>query len=164
MVTIKKQKKNNKEKKHKTFKTILLVLLIALFFVFIWLLRNWIVYQNNQFYGVAIETDRNRYQEDESLRLKIENDSEDSLCFSSIFPYFLERKENDKWTLYKYQPLIKKDLIVKCMLAGEVKAFETVLFGTKGIHRIAIPFCANCQIGEEFKANKIYHSNEFIIR
>jgi hypothetical protein len=164
MGTIKKQTKVNfKIKNKKIFKTVLFVLLFILIFIFFLLIRNWIIWKKYEVQNVAVYTDRARYQEEETLRLKINNESQDVLCFSNFFPYFLEKKEGEKWTLYRYVPLQNKDLIVKCMAAGEIKAFETVLFGGKGIHRIAIPFCANCKIGNEFKANKIYHSNEFII-
>lgn len=153
-----------KAKNKKTFKTILWILLLFLVIILFWLVRNWIIWKNYEMQNVAIYTDKVRYEEEETLRLKIENESKDTLCFSNFFPYFLERKEGSRWMLYRYVPLQNKDLIVKCMTAGEIKAFETVLFGGKGIHRIAIPFCANCQVGTEFQANKIYHSNEFIIK
>jgi hypothetical protein len=159
-----KNKTKPKIKISKTFKIILWVLLIFLAIALSFLLRNWIIWKNYEIQNVAIYTDKPKYQEEETLRLKIENESKDTLCFSNFFPYFLERKEDDRWSLYRYQPLQNKDLIVKCMTAGEIKAFETVLFGGKGIHRIAIPFCANCKVGMEFQANKIYHSNEFMIK
>ncbi|MCX6764276.1 MAG: hypothetical protein NTU58_01035 [Candidatus Nealsonbacteria bacterium] len=152
-----------KVKSKNAFKIILWILLLFLTIVLFWLVRNWIILKNYEAQNVAISTDKANYQEEEALRLKIKNESRDTLCFSNFFPYFLERKEDSRWSLYKYVPLQNKDLIVKCMTAGEIKAFETILFGGKGIHRIAIPFCANCQVGAEFQANKIYHSNEFTI-
>jgi hypothetical protein len=163
MVIIKKQKKQKTENK-KIFNIILLILLIVLIFVLFWLVMKWVIWKNYEFQNVAIQTDREKYQKEETLRLKIDNESKDVLCFSNFFPYFLEKKEGEKWALYKYAPLQNQDLIVKCMAAGEIKAFETVLFGREGVHRIAIPFCANCKIGTEFNANKVYHSNEFIIK
>lgn len=157
-------KKEVKSKSKKIFKNILLILAVVLTVVLFWLIRNWIIFKNYEIQNVAIHTDKARYEESSALRLKIENNSQDILCFSHFFPYILEKKEDDRWTLYRYESLPSKDLIVKCMAAGEIKAFETILFGVNGLHRVAIPFCANCKIGSEFKANKIYHSNEFIIK
>jgi hypothetical protein len=164
METKNKTKIKAKNKNGKIFKIILWVLLLFLMSVVFWLVRNLIILKNYETQNITINTDKTGYQEQEALRLKIENESNETLCFSNFFPYILERKEGGRWTLYKYAPLQNKDLIVKCMTAGEIKAFETVLFGGKGIHRIAIPFCANCQVGKEFQANKTYHSNEFIIK
>jgi len=155
--------KKTKPKSKKTFKIILCILLLFLAIALSFLVRNWIIWKNYGKQNIAISTDKPSYQKEETLILKIKNESKDTLCFSNFFPYILERKENGRWALYKYVPLQNKDLIVKCMTAGEIKAFETVLFGSKGIHRIAIPFCANCQVGTEFRANEIYHSNEFTI-
>jgi len=113
---------------------------------------------------VEIVTDGIKYDNGGLLRIKIRNLSLNRLCFSSCYPYYLERKVGE-WKSYNYQDCPDSDLVERCIEPGKTKAFEIILPTVKeGPHRIAVPICENCKIGEEFKETERFYSNEFEIR
>lgn len=125
----------------------------------------WLSFKGGLPEKVEIFTDKTEYQLGGSLRLKIKNNSKDTLCFSSCYPYLLEKKTERGWESYNYVDCPKKDLNEKCIKPGKVKAFELVLIdGKRGLHRIRIPACVSCKEGEEFKENKRFYSNQFLIK
>ena len=76
-------------KSKKVFKIIFLILLLFSTIVLFWLVRTWIIWKNYETQNVVISTDKADYKEEETLIIKIENESSDTLCFSNFFPYFL---------------------------------------------------------------------------
>jgi len=113
--------------------------------------------------GVEILTDRTEYKIGDPLKVKIENKGDDKLCFSSCYPYYIEKK-NGGWKSYNYIACSQDNKVERCIDPKEVKAFElTVPPIEKGEHRLAIPACVGCQIQEEFESDKWFYSNEFKI-
>jgi hypothetical protein len=96
--------------------------------------------------------------------VKIKNNFGRQICFSSCYPYFLEKK-NEKWESYKYAECQKFDGNGHCITAGDLKAFELTLpEGIKGIHRLAVPVCIGCKSQDPFKETTRFYSNEFTIK
>lgn len=113
---------------------------------------------------IVIEPDNIKYDNGGTLKMNIENYFLRKVCFSSCYPYFLEKKDG-AWKSYLYQNCNKPDLIEKCIEPGKTKAFEIPLpVVKKGLHRIAVPLCENCKIGESFKETKRFYSAEFEIK
>ncbi len=143
------------------------VLIVAVLFIII---RSWKIYQDIEQIipetgGIIIATDKKEYRSGELLRLTIKNNFAKNVCFSSCYPYFLEKKDEKKgWKSYKYQNCPESDVAEKCMEKEQIKAFMTTLPKIKkGIHRIRIPCCIGCKIQQDFKESKRFYSNEFKI-
>jgi hypothetical protein len=135
--------------------TLMLVLLVS------WM--GWQGYKLQQV-GVIIDTDKTEYKGGEVLRLRIENDFLENICFSSCYPYYLERKDG-KWESYKYVECRRFDGNGHCIDAQDEKFFELTLPKVKkGIHRLSVPVCGGCASTEEFKEEKRFYSNEFLIK
>ncbi len=114
---------------------------------------------------IQIITDKNEYLAGEPLKIKIKNQTKKEICFSSCYPYYLERKEKE-WKAYSYDACPYKDKAVYCLKPRLVKAFQISIPSKvieKGIHRLAIPVCLNCQPNNDFKQEKWFYSNKFII-
>jgi len=113
---------------------------------------------------IIIKTDKTEYLKGETLKIHIKNPLKENLCFSSCYPYYLEKK-NNSWKPYSYVDCPKKDIIEKCVKPKESKTFETTLPQVKaGLHRLTISACVGCNIGAEFKENKKFFSNEFLVK
>lgn len=113
--------------------------------------------------GVKVITDDNSYSAGEDLKIKIDNDSNDKICFSSCYPYYFEKKVGD-WTGYKYQECPKENIVEECIDPKNVKAFAIKIpFIGKGIHRIVLPACVGCVWNSLFNEEERFYSNEFII-
>lgn len=113
---------------------------------------------------IEIITDKTRYENGGSLRVKIRNLSLRNVCFSSCYPYNLEKK-NNQWKAYNYQACPHDDLAEKCLKLFGTKTFEISLPQVKaGIHRIAVSICNNCQAGQEFEETERFYSGEFEIQ
>ncbi len=114
---------------------------------------------------VSVITDKSEYEASKVLKVKIENDSRKSICFSSCYPYYLEKKKEGKWKDYSYADCLTDNLVEKCISPGEVKAFELTLPLIDAVsHRLAIPACVGCSINEMFEEDERFYSNEFIIK
>lgn len=112
---------------------------------------------------IVIKTDAAWYENGGVLRAQIWNYSLKNICFSSCYPYYLESKDGD-WESYHYQNCPDSNVVEKCLNPRKVKAFKLSLPVVKeGSHRIAIPMCKNCKIGEEFQETEKFYSNEFVI-
>lgn len=113
---------------------------------------------------VEIITDSRIYENSEKMKLKIKNLSLKNICFSSCYPYYLEKK-NGQWQSYHYESCPKTDLSEKCLKRFEVKAFEISLpESQQGLYRILVPACLDCQEGEVFQEAEKFYSNEFTIK
>ena len=114
--------------------------------------------------SVQIATDKNDYQVGSSLLVNINNKTGKNLCFSSCYPYYLEKDANG-WSDYDYGDCPKKDEIAKCVPQNEIKVFKINLSQVDtGTHRIKIPACVGCQVGQDFNANETFYSNLFEIK
>lgn len=109
-------------------------------------------------------TEKTEYKMGDTIKVKIENNLKKNICFSSCYPYYLERK-NGEWESYRYIECPDSDLIESCVNSGEVKAFEFTMpsVGT-GLHRLVIPACIGCSPGENFREDQKFYSNEFVIK
>lgn len=114
----------------------------------------------------TIATYKTEYLEGENPKMKIENNSREKICFSSCYPYYLENN-NGGFKSYKYGSCPKDDIVENCIEPGQAKVFELLLDKIKiekGTHRIAVPACIGCIFQEEFRKDKFFYSNEFIIK
>lgn len=115
---------------------------------------------------VNIITDKNEYALGAILRVKVENNSRESICFSSCYPYIFERKDGG-WESYRYEDCPKEDLVETCVSPKQIKAFEITissLLMEKGSHRLAIPTCIGCNFNDMFREDQKLYSNDFIIK
>ena len=116
--------------------------------------------------SVNIITDKTEYKLGDILKVKIENNSGKTICFSSCYPYIFERK-NGEWESYHYVDCLDKDVTKICVGPKKIKAFELsvpFLLIEKESHRLAIPACIGCNFNEEFRENQKLYSNDFIIK
>lgn len=114
---------------------------------------------------VRVFTENREYQMGNNLKLKIKNYLKDTICFSSCYSYYFEKK-NGVWKGVDYPACQTADLVEKCLKPREIKGFELTLPATfdKGTYRLAIPVCVNCAVQEPFEAEQWYYSNEFILK
>lgn len=112
---------------------------------------------------VVLITDRFEYIEGESPKVTISNNTEETICFSSCYPFYLERK-NDEWVSYRYNKCKKEDVATYCINKGEKKTFEiSAPYAEPGVHRIHVSACLGCIAGQKFYTDKEYYSNDFKI-
>lgn len=112
---------------------------------------------------LSISTDKTEYNSDSALKVAIQNNSRKNVCFSSRYPYYLERK-NSNFESYSYPVCETPDLNQVCVEPRQSKFFETNLPPLEtGIHRMAIPACVGCKVEENFKEDIKFYSNEFVI-
>ncbi len=114
---------------------------------------------------VLIITKEPVYGSNDTLSLAIKNILPGKICFSSCYPYYLEIKNAEKWKTYEYyENCPHPDLIESCIDPGYARFFSIDLPSiSPGLHRIRVPVTVDENIGEEFREDKFYHSNEFII-
>lgn len=115
--------------------------------------------------AISIFTEKKRYSADEELRVEIKNDTEEKICFSSCYPYFMQA-DGGTWGNYPYAECEKENMAETCIDPGDLKAFAISLnrmFVRPTLHRLAIPACIGCALGDEFRVDKILYSNEFKI-
>ena len=109
---------------------------------------------------------KTEYTKGENPKVKITNNSNEKVCFSSCYPYYLEKDNSGSFVSYQYGDCGSGDIATTCLEAGGVKAFELQLDKMpieEGPHRIAIPACVGCALQQEFRKDKWLYSNEFII-
>lgn len=126
----------------------------------------WKGYQISKEKGLSIETYQKEYQKEENPKIKITNNLEKTVCFSSCYPYYLE-KDNGYIQSYSYGSCTYPDVTEICMESSEIKAFEILLDKMKlekGLHRIAISACIGCALQQNFRKDKFFYSNKFIIK
>jgi len=112
---------------------------------------------------VIVTTDQVGYASGETPIMTIKNNLTSNICFSSCYPYYLEKK-NGEWESYLYEECEKPDLVENCVEPKQTKSFKfTIPAIGSGFHRIAVPSCLDCQIGQTFEENERFYSNEFTI-
>ena len=113
---------------------------------------------------VRITTDKKAYISGEYLKVNIKNYTTDIICFSSCFPYYIE-KNAGIWESYPYPQCADENLVQNCIKSGDLKAFQLVLSAPeKGTFRLAVPVCVNCAINNKFREDKWFYSNAFLVK
>lgn len=136
-------------------KKLLIGILVALLLVLVFLLKAP--------QEVIVTTEKTEYGLGEAPTMTIRNNLASNICISSCYPYYLE-KNNGEWNSYLYEECKEPDLVEMCIESNHAKSLELIISATdSGLHRIAVPFCVNCQVGEKFEENERFYSNEFTI-
>jgi len=150
-------------------KSILIILLIIIAILVIGCLA-WKGYKASKGQGgqaeLSISTYQQEYNANENPKIKIENKSAESICFSSCYPYYLDKKDGTSKS-YTYSSCPHEDVVENCINPDQVKAFELILDhmgAEKGLHRIAVPACVGCALNQNFRQDKFFYSNEFVIK
>lgn len=142
--------------------TILVILLIALFVLFSILIS--IFLKGGE---LEVTTEYEEYNNIQNIELKIVNNSKVEFCFSSCYPYYIEKfnTSSQAWDKYEYVECETLDLIEICISPGETKGFEAEV-GTleKGEHRMSIPICKKCNKEEIFQKDDLIYSNNFNVK
>jgi len=113
---------------------------------------------------VNVITEKTEYKTGDVIKVKIENNLKENICFSSCYPYYLEKKDGE-WKSYNYMDCPNSDLVKDCIDSRQVKAFELTAFSLKeGLHRLAISVCIGCNLEEVFREDQKFYSNEFIVK
>ena len=126
----------------------------------------WQAWKSFSFSGsVSITTEKSEYKKGVSIIVKIANETNRNICFSSCYPYYLEKK-NGQWKSYLYDNCPRLDLTGNCIRPKGEKLFqiEDLSYAKEGLHRLAIPVCLGCNLVENFKESKRFYSNEFLIK
>ena len=142
-------------------KNLLLILIIFGIFIFAGILKNNILFFNK----VIVVTDKKEYKIAEPLKIKIENNLKETICFSSCYPYKFEKKNlNKEWEEYLYIKCEKEDIAKDCIEPQKIKTFELLPEKEKSFHRLHLSACIGCKSGEKFREDEIFYSNEFSIK
>ncbi len=150
------------QESNKTNKKIFIILIALIILVAVFLV--WQKYNTLQV-EILIKTDKTEYEKEGILRVKIQNNFGKTICFSSCYPYYLERKIDERWESYSYAECREFNSNSDCIDAKKQKAFELVLPNVPaGLHRLAIPACLNCKIEDIFRKDKEFYSNTFLIK
>ena len=113
--------------------------------------------------GVNVITEKTEYKIGDIIKVKIENNLKKTICFSSCYPYYLEKKK-EEWEGYSYVNCSNSDLVKDCIDSGQVKAFELVTPSIEqGLNRFAMSICIGCKVDETFREDQRFYSNEFEI-
>lgn len=113
---------------------------------------------------INVITDAGEYMAGDVLKVKIENNLKENICFSSCYPYNIEKK-NGEWTSYRYENCPDSNLNKSCISPKQVRAFELVIpFIEKGFHRLGISACIACNVDEAFEESQKFYSNDFLIK
>lgn len=115
-------------------------------------------------FKVLILTDKTQYEQDGTLKIAIKNDSRENICFSSCYPYFLEKKDGE-FQPYPYSVCHEPNLNEPCLEPHQSKFFQINFpLIEVGVHRLAISVCVGCKIKEIFREDKKLYSNEFNVK
>lgn len=117
----------------------------------------------NDYESLSIHTDKEEYDHKDKAIIIIENISDNNVCFSSCYPFYIQKKDMT-WENFKYGQCLQKDVAETCINPYGKKAFEVSL-EDMGIasanHRFVVTACLNCNIGDDFRIDEIFFSNEF---
>jgi len=146
--------------KNKAF--ILLVIILALIFsIGLTLIYGW---KSPLKTGTAL-TDKAEYGLQEPIKVEIKNNTGGAICFSSCYPYYVERKNNADWKRDDYPGCAEKDVAKSCVGSRQTKAFQISDAGlAAGTYRLAISVCLRCSESQDFKIGRWVYSNAFIIK
>lgn len=153
-----------KEAKLKKIKVVSYVFLVFVFIVGVFFYSQ-IDNESSSAEIAKVFTEKGNYTQAEELKIEIVNDESETICFSPC-PYAIQVKKQG-WEVYNHFQCQGGGIIETCVSPGELKAFAISLNGMflePAIHRLAIPVCLGCAIGEQFRVDKIIYSNEFEIK
>jgi len=110
-------------------------------------------------------TDRTSYKVGDSLEVAISNNGVKPICFSSCYPYMIEKNENGKWGQYAYVGCRDANKASGCVASRSKRQFKLPLDEAEpGLSRLKIQICAGCDPGQEFRADEVIYSNEFEVK
>lgn len=139
---------------------IIIILLVVIWGGLVWQERD----QTANAAPVSIKTDKSEYAKNDPLKIAIKNNLGESICFSSCYPYYWEKKDGG-WKIYSYSQCDKSNINDICLTAHQAKFFEIDLsFLTAGIHRLVVPVCLDCKNKDGFREDNKFYSNEFLIK
>jgi len=111
-----------------------------------------------------VKIEKSYYSQGESLRLNVKNHLSEKVCFSSCYPYFLEKREDGKWVRYEYSDCPEENVNEICIFPKELKGFKISLDAIEpGVHRVVIPVSDGREEGEEFQEIKKVSSDKFMV-
>ena len=144
-------------------KIIILPVVIIILAIILWVGLD--IYYSNQ---VSVLVDKAEYLKTDALTVTLENNTKKDVCVSSCKPYAIEKK-NGSWVDYQvFSGCPSQTTNETCLKAGESKRFKIDLsmFAaiTSGSHRLKIPLCVGCEIGQPFPEKSSFYSNTFIIK
>ena len=148
-------------------KIVVLTIFLVFLIIFIIAVFTWKGYLISKEKELSVLTYEKEYQAGENPKVKITNNSPEKICFSSCYPYYLEKNNGSPLTSYQYGSCPHPDVAEICMEPKEVKSFEILLDNMvieKGKHRVAIPACIRCVLQENFRKDKFFYSNGFMIK
>lgn len=115
--------------------------------------------------STKVVMDKTEYRVGDPAEVTIKNDTERQVCFSSCYPYLVEKQAGDKWLKYSYGVCDKAQVAVNCIQAGKLKKFLLTLDEVgSGLHRLDIQICSGCDAGQNFEANLTVASNSFTVQ
>ena len=112
-------------------------------------------------------TDKREYPAGESLEVSVQNNLGKTICFSSCYPYFVQKAvgKTGDWQPYKYGKCPNADITTSCIGDKKFKEFRLLLkYAEIGTNRLMIPVCRGCAAGQEFKQDAAIYSNTFEVR
>ena len=112
-------------------------------------------------------TNKREYAAGSSLDVGIQSNLGKAICFSSCYPYLLQKEEdgNGNWQNYTNAECLSSDVVSTCVPDKGFKEFRLSLDSVEtGAHRMMIPICLDCQIGQGFRQDEILYSNIFQVR
>jgi hypothetical protein len=112
-------------------------------------------------------TNKREYPAGTDLDISIQNNLGETICFSSCYPYFLQKSSdgNGDWRDYKYADCKAADVTSACIQNKEFKKFRLPLENADaGTNRLMIPVCLGCQVGQGFRQDQVIYSNSFQVR
>lgn len=141
--------------------TIILIIIIVFIAIFYFLPE-----QEKNEETINVLTNKEEYEPGEILKVKIENETENRICFSSCYPYYIQKRNGERqWKDYQYEDCTNEDVVENCIEPKEIKAYEiTVPNINEGEHRLLINACVGCNLKQKFEKNKNLISNYFIIK
>ena len=151
----------------KTFKNpkdlLLVIILIIMAGGIFWSIWNYYYHAMPQ--QVLIITEKPSYISNAELSLAVKCILPNRICFSSCYPYFLERKYNG-WVVYDYNNKCEHpDIIESCLEPDYAKFFSILLPSLDpGVHRMLIPVAINREVGDFFQRDAAYYSNDFVVK
>jgi len=114
---------------------------------------------------LSVKLSKQIYSRGEGVTVTVRNNSLQQVCFSSCFPYYLQKKDGE-WQSYGYPECPEEDVNIPCLSAGEKKTLRFALEKEikTGLHRIAIPINKGGEKGESFEEEKRIYSDPFDVK
>ena len=153
----------NKISSKKTFYIILFLLLICSFIFYLYALNKSASFTDYD--ELLIKTNKQEYGSDEKAIIVIENTSDKKACFSSCYPFYVQIQDQTK-KFYQYEACPFEDVANICIEPGDKKSFqidleEQRILSAPDNYRFVISACLSCDLGEAFKKEEFFFSNEF---